>query len=180
MAPASSPSSSFRTADYWAALEAIADDLINYKLHHAPRPSGTSGDARGTLQRFSSRGFGRASLFDLCALLVLAAPRSPVEPSDAGDRAPAIPPPTESTAQAAAAITELKRGPVTVAAHLTERHIQHLRALEEAVAEALLISPDHPRARGSVRRALMARGHTVQDATVVFGIVCELFDRSAS
>lgn len=173
MAPAPSPISSFRTADYWAALEAIADDLINHTLHPTHRSSGTSGDARGTLQRLSSRGFGPASLFDLCALLVLAAPRSPAEPSDSGDRAPAIPPPTEPTA-------ELKRGPVTVTAHPTERHIQHLRALEEAVAEALLISPDHPRARGTVRRALKARGHTVQDATVVFGIVCELFDRSAS
>jgi hypothetical protein len=180
MTAASSPNSSFQTAEYWAALEAIADDLINHTLHPTPRSSEASRDARGALQRLSSRGFGPVSLFDLCALLVLSAPRSPAEPSGAGDCAPATPAPTEPTARAAAPIAELKRGPVTVATHPTKRHIQHVRALETSVAEALLISPDHPRARGAVRRALMARGRTVQDATVVFGIVCELFDRAAS
>ncbi|MCX4826865.1 hypothetical protein OG883_45340 [Streptomyces sp. NBC_01142] len=178
MAGAPSRRSSFRTAEYWAAIEVIADDLINHTAPHTPRPSG---DARGTLQRLSSRGFGPVSLFDLCALLVLAAPRSPAVLSGPGDRTPAIPPPEPTpTAPAAAPIAELKRGPVTVAAHPTERHIQHLRELEEAVAEALLVSPEHPRARGAVRRALMAGGRTVQDATAVYGIVCELFERPAS
>jgi hypothetical protein len=179
MAAAPSRRSSFRTAEYWAAIEVIADDLINHTAPHTPRPSG---DARGTLQRLSSRGFSPVSLFDLCALLVLAAPCSPAEPSGPDDRAPAILPPTESTptAPAAAPIAELKRGPVTVVAHPAERHVQHLRELEEAVAEALSVSPEHPRARDAVRRALMARGRTVQDATAVYGIVCELFERPAS
>ncbi|MFE1781080.1 hypothetical protein ACFW9F_00430 [Streptomyces sp. NPDC059506] len=178
MAPVSSPKPSFRTAEYWAALEAIANDLINHTLHHIYGSADDSGDALGTLQRLSSRGFGPVSLFDLCALLILAAPRSPVEPSGAGDRAKTISP-TKPVAPAAS-IAELKRGPVTVAAHPTERHVQHLRELEQAVAEALLINPDHPRARGAVRRALMARGRTVQDAAAVYGIVCELFDRSGA
>jgi hypothetical protein len=89
-------------------------------------------------------------------------------------------PPTEltPTAPAVGPIAELKRGPVTVSAHPTDRHIQHLRELEAGVAEALLISPDHPKARSAVRRALMVRGHTAQDATAVYGIVCELIARA--
>ncbi|MEU3640921.1 hypothetical protein AB0H23_32445 [Streptomyces albogriseolus] len=179
MAAAFSPSSSFRTAEYWAALETIADDLINHTMPHAVR---LSGDARGTLQRLSSRGFGPVSLFDLCALLVLAASRAPAEHPCAGNHAPENPPPGTPTTVAphAAPITELKRGPVTVSAHPTERHFQHLRELEEAVAEALLISPEQPRARDAARRALMARGRTVQDATAVYGIVCELFPPAAT
>ncbi|MGW6145799.1 hypothetical protein ACWFR4_48715, partial [Streptomyces sp. NPDC055140] len=73
----------------------------------------------------------------------------------------------------------LKRGPVTVARHPTERHVQRLRELETAVAEALLVSREHPGARGAVRRALMA-GRSVQDATAVYGIVCELFEPPVS
>ncbi|RNG30446.1 hypothetical protein [Streptomyces botrytidirepellens] len=169
----SSRRSSFRTAEYWAAIEAIADDLINETM--------PSRDARGTLQRLSNRGFGPASLFDLCTLLALAAPRPPAEPTGPGDRAPAMEPPAEESpaALAAAPVAELKRGPVTVAAHPTAHQLQHLRELEASVAEALLISPEHPRVRDAVRRALMARGSTVHDATVVYGIVCELFTRDA-
>ncbi|MFI6283081.1 hypothetical protein [Streptomyces sp. NPDC050988] len=173
MSAASSRRPSFRTAEYWAALEAIAGDLINETAPHTQR---LPVDARRTLQRLSSRGFGPLSLFDLCALLVLATPRASAASPDAGARVPSMPLPTEpmATAPAAGPIAELKRGPVTVAAHPTERHIQHLRELEEGVAEARLISSEHPRARSAVRRALMARGRTVQDATAVYGIVCEL------
>lgn len=160
-------------------LETITDDLISHPVCHTPCSSEASGDVRGTLQRLSSRGFGPVSLFDLCALLILAAPRSPAKPSGVGDHTKTIWP-TEPVAPAAASMAELKRGPVTVAAHPTECHVQHLRELEEAVAEALLISPDHPRARGAVCRTLMARGRTVHDAAAVYGIVCELFDHAAS
>ncbi|MGW6145803.1 hypothetical protein ACWFR4_48735, partial [Streptomyces sp. NPDC055140] len=97
MAAAPSRRSSFRTAEYWAALEVIADDLINQAASHTPHPSG---DARGTLQRLSSRGFGPVSLFDLCALLILAAPGSPDERCGTGVQAPAIPPPTVSMSAA--------------------------------------------------------------------------------
>ncbi|MCX4681444.1 hypothetical protein OG413_40310 [Streptomyces sp. NBC_01433] len=179
MAAASSRRPSFRTAEYWAAIEAMADDLI---YHTASRNPHASGNARGTLQRLSNCGFGPTSLFDLCTLLVLAAPRSPAEPCGPGGRAPATASPTEPTpgVPTAAPIAELKRGPVTVTTHATKRHVQHLRELEGAVAEALLVSPEHPRARDAVRRALMTGGRAVQDATAVYGIVCELFERTAS
>lgn len=174
MSAASSRRPLFRTSEYWAALEAIADDLINEIEPHTQRPLR---DGPGALQRLSSCGFGPLSLFDLCALLVLATPRSPAEPPKVDARVPATPPPTEPTptAPATGPVAELKRGPVTVAAHPTERHIQHVRDLEACVAEALLISPEHPRARSTVRRALMARGRTVRDATAIYGIVCEQF-----
>ncbi|MFH0246089.1 hypothetical protein ACGRHY_27570 [Streptomyces sp. HK10] len=171
MAASSSPRSSFRTAEYWTALEAIADDLINHAVDDAAR---RSWDAPATLQRLSGRGFGPVSLFDLCALLVLAAPRPAVEPAFSAAGAPGVAPhvaPPPGTAP----ITELKRGPVTVTAHPTDRHVQHLQELEGAVAEARLVDPKHPKARDATRRALMARGRTVQDATAVYGIVCELF-----
>lgn len=173
MAAAFSPRSSFRTAAYWAALEAIAGDLIN---HTAPHSAQASGGTRNALQRLSNRGFGPVSLFDLCALLVLAAPRPPAGAPDTGERAPVTPPPSASPA----ATEELIRGPVTVAVRPTERHLQHLQELEGAVAEALLISPAQPRARDAARRALMARGRTVQDATAVYGIVCEHMSRTGS
>ncbi|MFD7954283.1 hypothetical protein ACFV4X_12380 [Streptomyces ardesiacus] len=171
MAAASTHRSSFRTAEYWAALEAIADDLVNHAVDESAR---RSWDAPGTLQRLSGRGFGPVSLFDLCALLVLAAPRPAVEPAVSAAGAPGVPPHV-SPPLVTAPITELKRGPVTVTAHPTGRHVQHLQELEDAVAEALLVGPAHPNARDAARRALMSRGRTVQDATAVYGIVCELF-----
>ncbi|MGC5264071.1 hypothetical protein ACPXCO_23935 [Streptomyces cyaneofuscatus] len=182
MAAAPSRRSSFRTAEYWAVLEAIADDLISHTTSHLP---GTPGDARGALQRLSSRGFGPVSLFDLCALLLLASPRSSsAELSGPGGRERSIPPPIGPVpavpASAAAPIAELKRGPVTVAAHPTEFHVRHLQELEGAVAEALLVDSGHPRARDAVRRALMIGGRSVQDAIAVYGIVCELIERPAS
>lgn len=179
MATAPSPRSSFRNPAYWAALETIADDLINRTVPLTTRPCE---DARVTLQRVSSQGFGSMSLFDLCALLVLAAPRTPAEPPDVGNHIPETPLPSTPTriAPPAAPITELRRGPVTVAARPTACHVQHLRELEEAVAEALRVNPEQPRARDAARRALMARGRTVQDAIAIYGIVCELFSDSAT
>jgi hypothetical protein len=41
MAAASSRRPPFRTAEYWAALEAIADDLINETVPHGNVASGT-------------------------------------------------------------------------------------------------------------------------------------------
>ncbi|MFJ9580706.1 hypothetical protein ACIRQF_30490 [Streptomyces sp. NPDC101191] len=175
MAAAQSRRPPFRTAAYWAALEAIADDFVNMAV---PRAQPRTGDAGGALKSLSSRGFGPLSLFDLSAVLVLAEPRPVAEPADASPRLPAMLSPAEPTAPDANPVTEIKRGPVTVAAHPTQRHMEHLRELEASVAEAFLISPDHPRARSAVRRALMARGSTVQDATVVYGIVCELLGRA--
>ncbi|MFJ5951335.1 hypothetical protein [Streptomyces noursei] len=69
---------------------------------------------------------------------------------------------------------------MTVAARPTERHVQRLRELEDAVAEALLINPEQPQARDAARRALMAGGRTVRDAIAVYGIVCELFPHTAT
>lgn len=177
MAAPSSRIPPFRSAEYWAALGTIADEFINETTRHAQR---SPDDACGTLQKLSNRGFGHLSLFDLCALLVLAVPRAPCECPDAGARGAAILPATQPTPTTppANAIAELKRGPVTVAAHPTERYVQHLRELEAGVAEALSISPEHPRARSTVRRALMARGNSIRDATAVYGIVCELMPRS--
>ncbi|MGW3928686.1 hypothetical protein ACWECC_11350 [Streptomyces microflavus] len=119
------------------------------------------------------------SLFDLCALLLLA---SPAELSGPGGREPSIPPPIgpEPAEPAAAPIAELKRGPVTVAVHPTEFRVRHLQELDGAVAEALLVDPGLPRARDAVRRALMTGGRSVQDAITVYGIVCELIERPAS
>ncbi|MGW6202191.1 hypothetical protein ACWF9B_00840 [Streptomyces sp. NPDC055089] len=174
MAAAQTRRSSFRTAEYWAVVEAIADDLIG---ETASRTSHPFRDAAGALRKLSSRGFGPASLFDLCALLLLAAPPSPAKLSGTGDRDPAIPRP--GTPMPASPNVVLRRGPVVVVAHPTKRHVQHLRELEAAVAEALLVSSEHPRARDAVRRALMAGGRSVQDATVVYGIVCELLVPSA-
>ncbi|MGW3387371.1 hypothetical protein [Streptomyces cinereoruber] len=176
MAAASSPRSSFRTTEYWVALEAMADDLINHGEDDTAR---RSWDAPSTLQRLSSRGFGPVSLFDLCALLVLAAPRPAIEPAASAADAPGVPP-RPAPSRVTAPITELKRGPVTVATHPTDRHVQHLQELENAVAEARLVDPKHPKARDAARRALMARGRTVRDATAVYGIVCELFPRAAT
>ncbi|MYS33633.1 hypothetical protein K388_05975 [Streptomyces sp. KhCrAH-43] len=176
MAAASLPRSSFRTAEYWAALEAVADGLINHAADDAAR---RSWDAPGTLRRLSSRGFGPVSLFDLCALLVLAAPRLATEPAVPAAGAPGVPPHV-APPPVTAPIAEVKRGPVTVAAHPTDRNVKHLQELEDAVAEALLVDPQHPRARDAARRALMARGRTVQDATAVYGIVCELFPPAAT
>ncbi|MFF8617900.1 hypothetical protein [Streptomyces sp. NPDC015350] len=180
MAASSSRSSFFRTAEYWAAIEAIADNLIHASEPHARRVN--SRDACRVLQMLSSRGFGPMSLFDLCALLILAVPRSPAEPASTGTRSPAMAPPTGAapTALTAEAVAELKRGPVTVAAYPTERQIQHLEELEGDVAKALLISPEHPRARTAVRRALMARGRTARDAIAIYGIVCALIARDTS
>jgi hypothetical protein len=172
MAASPMPRLSFRTAEYWATLSVIADSLINKTERHTPHPPRNAADA---LRKLSSLGFGTLSLFDLCALLLLAVPRPPAEPCSSGDHVPRSPPPIEpkQTAPASGPVTELKRGPVTVAAHPTERHVQHLRELEAAVVEALLISPQHLRARSAVRRALMARGSTVHDAMAIYGIVCE-------
>lgn len=178
MAGASSRIPPFRSAEYWAALETIADELITEPAGHAQRsPEG----ARRTLQRLSNQGFGHLSLFDLCTLLVLAVPRVPAERPDEGAPHVAFPTSTEPAplAPPAGSIAELKRGPVTIAAHSTERHVRHLRELEAAAAEALSISPTHPRARSTVRRALMARGSSIRDATTVYGIVCELIARRA-
>ncbi|WP_440580950.1 hypothetical protein [Streptomyces sp. PT19] len=169
MAAASSLRSSFRTPAYWAALEVIADDLIN---HGADDASRSSWDAAGTLRRLSGGGFGPVSLFDLCALLVLAAPRPAVAVS--ADTALGVPSHASPPA-GTATITALKRGPVTVATHPTDRLVQHLQELESAVAEALLVDSACPGARDVVRRALVARGRTAQDAVAVYGIVCELF-----
>ncbi|MEU3872682.1 MULTISPECIES: hypothetical protein [Streptomyces] len=179
MAAAPSPRPSFRSAAYWAELKAIADDLINHTTPGSPQ---TFGEGRGALQRLSNRGFGPASLFDLCTLLVLAAPRPPADAPPTGESDPVtpLPPTTPASSARPAATAELTRGPVTVAARPTERRLQHLRALEGAVAEALSISPEQPRARDAARRALMARGRTVQDATAVYGIICELFGHAAS
>lgn len=175
MAAAPSPRSSFRTAEYWTALEAIADDLINHAVDGTAR---RAWDAPGTLRKLSGRGFGPVSLFDLCALLVLAAPRPATQPAVPAAGAPGTPP--HVAPPVTAPITELKRGPVTVAAHPTNRNVQHLQELEDAVAEALLVDPQHPRSRDAARRALMSRGRTVQDATAVYGIVCELFPPAAT
>ncbi|MGZ2358469.1 hypothetical protein LRE75_17495 [Streptomyces sp. 372A] len=163
MAATSSPRSSFRTITYWAALEAIADDLINHTVDDTARPSW---DASDTLRRLSGRGFGALSLFDLCALLVLAVPRTAIEPA-------VSPPP-------ATASTQLRRGPVTVTTHATDSHAQHLQELEGAVAEALLIDPGAPSARDAARRALMARGRSVRDAITVYGIVCQFLPPAAA
>lgn len=176
MVAASSSRSSFRTAEYWAALEAIADDLISHAVDDTAR---RSWDAPGTLQRLSGRGFGAVSLFDLCALLVLAAPRPAVEPAGSAAGAAGVPP-NVAPPPVTALTTELRRGPVTVTAHPTGRHVQHLQDLEDAVAEARSVDPEHPRARDAARRALMARGRTVQDAIAVYGIVCELLTLAAT
>ncbi|MFH8257643.1 hypothetical protein [Streptomyces roseolus] len=170
MAAASSPRSSFRTAEYWAALAAIADDLINHAEGYTGR---RSWDAAGTLQRLSSRGFGPVSLFDLCALLVLAVPRPTVQPVVPAAGAPGVPP-RDAPPPVSAPITVLKRGPVMVTAHPTDRHIGYLQELKNAVAAAQSVDPKHPRARDAARRALMARGQRVQDAIAIYGIVCEL------
>lgn len=177
MPAASSRIPLFRSAEYWAALEAIADELVDETVAH---PQSPPVGARGALKRLSSRGFGHLSLFDLCCLLVLAAPRAPESP-DAGVPVPETLPPTKLTPASASAdpIAELKRGPVTMATHPTERHRQHLRDLEAAVAEAWSVRREHPRARSAVRRALMARGSTIHDATAVYGIVCELITRAS-
>ncbi|MER5617716.1 hypothetical protein [Streptomyces sp. NPDC002215] len=172
MAAAPSPRLRFRTAEYWENLGVIADSLINESERHTPHPYG---NAAGALRKLSSQGFGALSLFDLCTLLLLAAPRPPAELCGSGDHGPRRPQPVEpkQTALVSGPVTELTRGPVTVAAHPTARHVQHLRELEAAVAEAMQISPQHPRARSAVRRALMARGSTVHDATAIYGMVCE-------
>lgn len=178
MAGASSRIPKFRSAEYWAALEPIANELISTSANH-PLPSAHS-SAR-VLQQLSNRGFGYVSLFDLCAMLVLAAPRAPTLP-DASAPGTALTADTEpeEAAPPAGSEAELARGPVTVSAHPTERHKEHLRNLEAAVAGALLISPSQPRARSVVQRALAARGNTVRDATAVYGIVCDLLAQQLS
>ncbi|MET8816126.1 hypothetical protein ABZW47_29505 [Streptomyces sp. NPDC004549] len=176
MAGASSRIPPFRSVEYWAALETIADEFLTETAGHAqPSPDG----ARRTLKMLSSQGFGHLSLFDLCALLLLAVPRVPAERlvEGAPDVAFPVVPEPAPLAPSAGSTADLKRGPVTIAVHATERHVQHLRELEAAAAEALLISPTHPRARSTVRRALMARGSSIRDATAVYGIVCELIVR---
>lgn len=163
----------FRSDEHWVTLQAIADELISTPAS-VPLCSPDEGGRRA-LQQLSSRGFGYAGLFDLCALLVLAAPREPALKGtacpDAAVSAAAEP---GATAPPSSSLAILRRGPVMVSTHPTERHVEHLRALETAVAEALLISPERPSARSAVRRALMARGSTAHDATTVYGIVCEL------
>lgn len=157
-----------RTPAYWAALEDLADDLVDVSESRDQRPRS---DARATLQRLVSYGYGPVSLFDLCAVLVLTITRAPAASPGAAVRTP------PSAGMDAKPIGELTRGPVTMALHPTERHLQWVRELEACVAEALLISPEHPRARSAVRRALMVRGNTVKEATAVYGIVCELISR---
>lgn len=167
----------FRTRAYWEALEDIADDFVDVGAtqHHRPGK-----DAGATLKRLLSYGYGPASLFDLCTLLLLALARAAQHPSGAGrpDPIKILPirntEPSASGAASPVAAQDLKRGPVTVATHPTERQIQRVRELEAAVAEALQIAPDHPRARSTARRTLMTQGATARDATTIYGIVCEL------
>lgn len=167
MAAGSSRRPPLRTPAYWAVLEDLADDLIDVNVSRNQRPRS---DARATLQKLVSYGYGPVSLFDLCALLILTITRVPATSPNAAVRT------QPSTGMDAEPTGELTRGPVTVALHPTETHLQRVRQLEACVAEALLISSEHPRARNAVRRALMARGNTVKEATAVYGIVCELIN----
>lgn len=169
----------FRSDEHWVTLQAIADELISTPASALLRSPDEGG--RRALQQLSSRGFGYAGLFDLCALLVLAVHREPAFMGTAGTDA-ALPTAAEqgATAPPASSFATLSRGPVTVSAQPTEHHVEYLRDLEAAVADALLIRPERPGARSAVRRALMARGSTVRDATTVYGIVCQLICKRPS